>query len=87
MFPKVCDSIINTLRRIRAELISLAEIEGLNGADKSDSSDGNEIVGIGGVGVILVDDIGDQPQIVDYQLVTGLFAARGDLFDTLGLLF
>lgn len=87
MFLKVCDSIINTLRRIRAELISLAEIEGLNGADKSDSSDGNEIVGIGGVGVILVDDIGNQPQIVDYQLVTGLFAARGDLFDTLGLLF
>lgn len=68
-------------------MISFLIIEGFRGADKSDSSDGNQIIGIFGVGIVFLDDIRHQPQIMNNKLVSSLLAALGDAINAVRLLF
>ncbi len=82
----MCNSIINALGSISAELVSLLMIEGLRRSDKPDRPDRNKVVGILRVRVILLHDIRDKPQIVDNQLVPSRFITLRRKPDTLRFL-
>lgn len=84
-FPQVCNSIINTFRGISAEMVPLKVIKCFGGADKTNCSDGDKVVLIAGVGVVFLDDIGDEAQIVDYQLIARGVVSLGNLAYTFRL--
>ena len=79
------DLIFNASRGVGGEFDLLVGAEGVHGLDEADRADGDQVLLVGGLGVVFLDDMGHQAEIVLHQRVAGLQIAGGGPFQTLPL--
>ena len=71
------DLILNAPAGVGGELDALVRAEGVYRLDQPDGADGDEILLIGGLGVILLQNVRDKPQVVLHQQVPRLQITGG----------
>lgn len=69
LIPLCTDSIFNTPRPKRSKPIPFARIERVHRLDEPDGADGDELLLLVSGDVVLLHDVGDQPQIVEDERV------------------
>ena len=72
------DSIFYTPRSIRRKAYTFFAVKGRGCLYKPDSAGGNKIVLFPVAGIVALDDVRHQPQVVHNQLLLGTFVARAD---------
>ena len=65
------DFIFNTPGRIGCQADFFVRPEGVHGLDQADGADGDQILLVGSLGVVLLDDMGHQAEVVLHQAVAG----------------
>ena len=90
-FPRRCYRFIYTPRSISRKLLPLGVVKGFSGSDKPDRADGDKVVGVllaapDVLGIIFVDYIRHQPEIMLDKAASGFGVAAGYSGDAL-LLF
>lgn len=71
------DLIFNAPAAIGGQLHLLGGVEGGHPLDEPDGTDGNEVVLVGGLGVVLLHDMGHQAEVMLHQGVAGLHVPLG----------
>ena len=64
MIPLSEDCIFNASGRIARKPDSLGAVKGVDRFDQPDGADGNQVVLFGRVGVVLLNNVGDKPEVV-----------------------